>query len=130
MSDNHLIPLGFMNPGEEGVLEEIRGLRHHVDSGRPHAGIRPAKQYQRGHMFHTDRGHRLEHRLNCMGLVPGEPVKVVQNNAPGPVVVAVKGSRLCLGRGIASKLMVRPESNDSVTGAETPPGAGKRGNGR
>ena len=117
MSDKQLIPLGFMRPGEGGILAEIRGLRHHLDDSRgPRGHAGPTKRYRRGHMFHTDRGHRLEHRLNYMGLVPGEPVKVVQNNAPGPVVVAVKGSRLCLGRGIACKLMVRPGRDDPGAG--------------
>ena len=97
-------------------MKEIRGLRHHLDDGKPHTHMRPTKRYRRGHMFHTDRGHRLEHRLNYMGLVSGEPVKVIQNNAPGPVVVAVKGSRLCLGRGIACKLMVRPGCDDPGAG--------------
>jgi len=106
MGDNHLVPLGFMSPGESGILKEIRGLRHHLNNGKRDTCMRPTKQYRRGHMHHSDRSHRLEHRLNYMGLVPGELVKIVQNNAPGPVVVAVKGSRLCLGRGIACKLMV------------------------
>jgi Fe2+ transport system protein FeoA len=49
-----------------------------------------------------------------MGLVPGVPVRVLQNNAPGPVIVAVKDTRLCLGRGVANKVMVSPDG-----GAET-----------
>lgn len=116
MSDNHLVPLGFMSPGESGILKEIRGLRHHLDNGRRDTSMRRTKRYRRGHMHHSDRGHRLEHRLNYMGLVPGEPIKVMQNNAPGPVVVAVKGSRLCLGRGIACKLMVSPGRDDPGAG--------------
>jgi ferrous iron transport protein A len=121
MSASGLIPLGFMQPGECGVLSEIRGLRHHnlEESGRAHAG--PSKGYRRGHLFHSDRGHRLEHRLNHMGLVPGARVKVMQNNAPGPVIVAVKGSRLCLGRGIACKVMVDPDG-DLRGGTATRPG--------
>ena len=103
-----LVPLGFMGPGDGGELVEIRGLRHHDDSGtgKGHAG--PSKGYKRAHLLHSDKGHRLEHRLNYMGLVPGADVTVLQNNAPGPIIVAVKGSRLCLGRGVACKIMVRP----------------------
>jgi ferrous iron transport protein A len=119
MGADGLIPLGFMCPGDSGVLEDIRGLRHHGQGGpaRTHAG--PSKSYRRGHLFHADRGHRLEHRLNHMGLVRGERVKVLKNDAPGPLIVAVRGTRLCLGRGIASKVMIRPDQGD-VCAAETP----------
>jgi len=115
MGADGLIPLGFMCPGDVGVLEEIRGLRHHGQSGpgRVHAG--PSKAYRRGHLCHTDRGHRLEHRLNHMGLVRGERVKVLRNNAPGPLIVAVRDTRLCLGRGVASRVMVRPDPGDSCS---------------
>jgi ferrous iron transport protein A len=123
MSVRGLIPLGFMQPGEGGVLSEIRGLRHHNLGGSPECHAGPSKGYRRGHLFHGDRGHRLEHRLNHMGLVPGARVKVMQNNAPGPVIVAVKGSRLCLGRGIACKLMVDPDG-DPRSGTAARPGEG------
>jgi ferrous iron transport protein A len=122
MGSEPLVPLGFMNPGDRGTLKEIRGLRH-----RPEVDCRPSprreKRYLRGHKFHHDRGHRLEHRLNHMGLVPGEEVTVVRNNAPGPVVVAVKGSRLCLGRGLACKLMVHPSGGSPSAEGGRPVGA-------
>ena len=118
---DRLVPLAFMAPGQSGVLAEIRGLRHHFggyDDRRDHAGPVPA--YRRGHLFHSDRGHRLEHRLNHMGLVPGERVRVIQNNNRGPVIVAVKESRLCLGRGIACKLLIRPD--DPAASPDVNPG--------
>ena len=120
MGADGLIPLGFMCPGDGGVLEEIRGLRHHGQGGpaRTHAG--PSKAYRRGHLFHTDRGHRLEHRLQHMGLARGERVRVLRNNAPGPLIVAVRDTRLCLGRGIASRVMVRPDPGDSCAGEVSP----------
>ena len=111
MGASGLVPLGFMRPGEGGVLAEIRGLRHHDHDGIRDGHAGPAKGYKRAHLHHSDRGHRLEHRLNYMGLIPGATLKVLQNNAPGPLIVSVKGSRLCLGRGIACKLMVRPEGD-------------------
>lgn len=107
-SSGTAVPLGFMSQGETGLLVEIRGPRHHGHGGLnvPHAG--PSRGYERGHLFHSHRGHRLEHRLNHMGLVPGAPVEVIRNNAPGPVIVAVKGTRICLGRGVANRVMVDP----------------------
>jgi ferrous iron transport protein A len=105
-----VMPLAFMRPGDGGTLVEIRGLKHRVgDVGR-------ALGEQKGRFFRADRGHRLEHRLNNMGLIPGAALKVVQNNAPGPIILAVKDSRLCLGRAIAGKLMVRPKGEDSPNG--------------
>ncbi|MCJ7745453.1 MAG: ferrous iron transport protein A [Actinobacteria bacterium] len=109
-SPGELMPLAFMRRGDGGTLVEIRGLKHRVgDVGR-------ALGEQKGRFFHAGRGHRLEYRLNSMGIIPGAALKVIQNNAPGPIIVAVKDSRLCLGRAIAGKLMVRPESEDSPNG--------------
>lgn len=127
MSASGLVPLGFMRHGDGGELAEIRGLRHHdaTGTGAGHAG--PARAYRRGHLGHTDRGHRLEHRLNHMGLLPGVRVKVLQNNAPGPVIIAVKDSRLCLGRGIANKIMVRPDENRPCPPGGSPAPGGENG---
>jgi len=110
MRSNCAMPLAFMNPGQEGELVEVRGMRHlfrdsecapvHDDKRRGH---------WRGRFRHSDGGHGLEHRLMHMGLIPGHRVRVIQNNAPGPIIIAVKDSRYCLGRGIAGRLMVRPD---------------------
>jgi len=52
-------------------------------------------------------GRRLSRRLAEMGLVPGERMQVL-NRGPGPFIVAVKGTRLLLGRGMAERILVRP----------------------
>lgn len=54
----------------------------------------------------VDGGNNLRSRLASMGLIPGEEIQVVRNSATGPFIVAVKGSRLVLGRGMANKIMV------------------------
>jgi len=51
-------------------------------------------------------GRGLQARLATMGLVPGTEIDVVQNSGRGPFVIAVKESRLMLGRGMAQKIMV------------------------
>ncbi|MFW6116983.1 MAG: FeoA family protein [Thermoproteota archaeon] len=51
-------------------------------------------------------GRGLVRRLVEMGFQPGERVRVVHSNRPGPVVVEVKDTRLALGRGMAMKVMV------------------------
>ena len=109
MTEAGTIPLGFMLPGQSGTVVAVRGLRHHVheDDGITHAGPRLA--YRASHKYHGDRGHRLEHRLQQMGLSTGGRVTVVQNNMAGPVIVAIKDTRLGIARGVASRVYVRPD---------------------
>lgn len=51
-------------------------------------------------------GHCLNARLNSMGIIPGETVKVVYKVRGGPMTLAVKGVRIALGLGIAHKIEV------------------------
>jgi len=51
-------------------------------------------------------GRGLRQRLMDMGLVPGAVVRVMSNSSAGPLIVAVKETRLTLGRGMAHKIMV------------------------
>lgn len=54
----------------------------------------------------VDAGHGLQGRLAAMGLVPGVEIEVLQNSMHGPFLLAVKGGRIILGRGVAQKIMV------------------------
>jgi ferrous iron transport protein A len=54
----------------------------------------------------VDAGHELEGRLAAMGLVPGTEIEVIWNSRQGPFLIAVKGSRIVLGRGMAQKIRV------------------------
>jgi Fe2+ transport system protein FeoA len=47
----------------------------------------------------------IVHRLLELGLTPGTPLRVVQD-AGGPMVVSVRGSRIALGRELAQNLWV------------------------
>ena len=51
-------------------------------------------------------GQGLEGRLSAMGLVPGVEIEILRNSLHGPFLIAVKGSRIMLGRGMAQKIMV------------------------
>ncbi|MGB5158282.1 FeoA family protein [Desulfobacterium sp. N47] len=51
-------------------------------------------------------GQGLQGRLSAMGLVPGVEIKVLQNSMHGPFLIAVMGSQIMLGRGIAQKIVV------------------------
>jgi Fe2+ transport system protein FeoA len=52
-------------------------------------------------------GIGLAAKLAPLGILPGAEIEVVRNSAAGPLIVAVMGSRLVLGRGMAHQIMVR-----------------------
>ncbi len=54
----------------------------------------------------VDSGRELQARLASMGLVPGTELEVISNSSRGPFIVAVKDSRVMLGRGMADKIRV------------------------
>lgn len=51
-------------------------------------------------------GRQLRGRLAALGLLPGTELEVIQNSGHGPFVVAVRGSRIVIGRGMASRIEV------------------------
>jgi Fe2+ transport system protein FeoA len=50
-------------------------------------------------------GTRLNHRLVELGLTPGVQLRVMQDSG-GPLILALRDSRIALGRGMAEKLTV------------------------
>lgn len=56
------------------------------------------------------RSPRGELRLQELGLVPGQRVRVVRRGAlRGPIIVEVEGARFCLRRREAEAFQVQPE---------------------
>gem|GEM_PF-291006 len=53
----------------------------------------------------TAGGRGVESKLAAMGIHPGAEVRAI-SNLGGPMIIEVKGSRLSIGRGLASKIMV------------------------
>lgn len=54
-------------------------------------------------------GREVRSRLATMGLLPGVVLQVVvRGPLGGPVLVEVDGTRLALGRGLASQVLVEP----------------------
>ncbi|MCE1253998.1 MAG: ferrous iron transport protein A [Anaerolineae bacterium] len=51
-------------------------------------------------------GLDVRKRLADLGLNIGESLSVIQSDSQGPMILAVKESRLALGRGVAHKLLV------------------------
>ncbi|MBU2591693.1 MAG: ferrous iron transport protein A [Nitrospinae bacterium] len=54
-------------------------------------------------------GMGAKRHLADMGLVPGEKLKVLQNSGYGPVTVLIKGAKVALGHGLATKIVVEEE---------------------
>jgi ferrous iron transport protein A len=73
-----MMPLAMASPGEDVRLIAIHG------------------------------GQRMRKRLADLGLNLGMTVRVLHDSAQGPLLVAVKDSRLALGRGMALKIFVEP----------------------
>ncbi len=70
------MPLSMISEGKRAILKKITG------------------------------GRQLRGRLAALGLLPGTELEVIQNSGQGPFVVAVKGSRIVIGRGMASRIEV------------------------
>lgn len=94
------LPLTSLNNGETGVITstnpslERQMCRHRARKGRKKK-------------FTTELCIK---RLTDLGLTPGTDVTVVKS-APfnGPLEVCVRGSRLAIGRGMASRILVDVE---------------------
>ncbi len=56
-------------------------------------------------LVHIDTGKKLKHRLTELGLTAGVEITVVQHNG-GPLLVAVRDSRVAIGQGMAHKMRV------------------------
>ena len=56
-------------------------------------------------LVQIDAGKKLKHRLTELGLTPGVEVTIVQYNG-GPLLLAVRDSRIAIGQGAAHKLRV------------------------
>ncbi|ASJ04577.1 MULTISPECIES: FeoA family protein [Thermococcus] len=72
-----IVPLNSMRPGERGVVVNILG------------------------------GPNARGKLVSMGLSPGATVQVLESHPMGPIIISVGGVRFAIGRGMASKVMVR-----------------------
>jgi len=79
-SNNKIVPLSALRPGERGVVIELAG------------------------------GRGLLGRMTSLGFTPGAEVTVVQNFGRGPLIARVRDARIALGRGEASKIHVRSKA--------------------
>lgn len=84
-------------------------------SANGHGRVRPLSEIPRGRrvkLVEIEAGCRAARRLAEMGLTPGVELEVLQDSG-GPLLLAVRGARLAIGRGIAHKVLVRVNGNES-----------------
>ncbi len=64
-------------------------------------------------LTHIEAGRRLARRLAELGLTPGVTIQVLHVNG-GPLLIAVRGARLALGKGMAEKILVTQPEDGNV----------------
>jgi ferrous iron transport protein A len=75
-------------------------IENSIDLGAVRAGESVHIQSMQG-------GHHFLSRLASLGFTPGARLRVVQNFGHGPIIVAVRDTRVALGRGEAVKILVK-----------------------
>ena len=61
---------------------------------------------KRGVVCKIDGGEGARDHLLQLGIVPGVPVRMIQQDKRGPILVEVLGTKVMLGRKIAEKVLV------------------------
>jgi DtxR family Mn-dependent transcriptional regulator len=99
---------------EECIELHNRGLEEVGKRKENLVALSDLKEGQLGKVFFIRGGHNVLQRLLDMGLTPSTSISVIKA-APfdGPVEILVRGSKLALGRGIASKVFVDTESTQA-----------------
>jgi ferrous iron transport protein A len=62
---------------------------------------------QKARIVRIEAGHGLKNRLAAMGFLADEPIEVIRNDRRGQVIIAIKGSKVVLGRGMSHKIFVQ-----------------------
>jgi ferrous iron transport protein A len=81
-----------------------------ADDGETRADAVPLSllpTHQGGTVHKLNGGHEFICRMSALGFVPGSEIQVVQNFGVGPMIVAVQGTRIALGREEARKVRVQ-----------------------
>jgi len=74
--------------------------------GNLHAG-------QKGKVAELQGGRVFTARMAALGFTLGTEIAMIQNFGRGPVIVLVRGTRIALGRGEASRVWVNSNDGDS-----------------
>lgn len=58
-------------------------------------------------------GEKLRDKLLSMGLLPGKDIEVISVRKNGPVIVKINDTRIVIGHGMASKIVIAPVQNSN-----------------
>ncbi|MFW9787794.1 MAG: ferrous iron transport protein A [Candidatus Thorarchaeota archaeon] len=97
--------VGISNTGGRG-LGRYRHREHQEHASFLHRLRRPDEQHEHKKQWQHKGQRQVEKRLLDLGLTKGCTFKVVQGRGSGPVLVEVRGTRIALGYGLASKVLV------------------------
>ena len=61
---------------------------------------------EKGVVIALQNGRAVNNRLVSLGFTPGVMIEMTQNYGHGPLIVTVRGTRVALGRGEASQIVV------------------------
>jgi ferrous iron transport protein A len=81
-----------------------------IDTG---ASLSAVKAGEVARIQKMEGGRQFLSRLASLGFTPGVQLRVVQNYGRGPIIVSLRGTRVALGRGEASRIVV-----ESARGAD------------
>ncbi|MBM3699486.1 MAG: ferrous iron transport protein A [Actinobacteria bacterium] len=97
-----------VNPGDNKNISAHDTDKHeNLKIIIPLAHTKQGKKYR---IENINGGHCMNLRLNSLGIVPGDIVKVIYQGYGGPMTLAVKGAKIALGRGIAHKIEVSEQN--------------------
>lgn len=68
----------------------------------------PGKKYR---ICSMNAGRKLNSHLCSMGILPHETFTISSKSYGGPMAIFIKGSRIALGKRIASKIIIREVNN-------------------
>jgi DtxR family Mn-dependent transcriptional regulator len=99
---------------EECIKLHAQGLEEVGKRKENLVALSELKEGQSGKIQFIRGGHNVLQRLLDMGLTPSTKITLLKA-APfdGPIEVSVRGSKLAIGRGIASKVFVDPTAKDA-----------------
>ena len=89
---------------------EIINTTEHMELKKSNISLIELEDGQSGTIVSLNGGRNLTKRLADLGISPGTNITVLRRSLfSGPVQVEVAGSKLVLGRGLASKILVKPQ---------------------
>lgn len=95
---------------QSGPSGESASSASHLQASDPPRALSALPTGARGVIHSLSGGHSFGSRVANLGFTVGAAVSVRQNYGHGPMIVALRGTLVALGRAEAAKVLVRMES--------------------